>query len=75
MIKSPGFDRASICLLKIKFGSKSFDIAVIALVSVVKESAGSAILFFLSLTVSSVAKCCESAALPPLPKINIFFFV
>ena len=41
-------------------------------VSVDKDIAGNAILFFLNLTVNSVAKCCASAALPPFPKKIIF---
>ena len=42
------------------------------LVSVVKaiELIGS--LFFLNLPINSAAKCCESAADPPLPQVKIF---
>ena len=43
-------------------------------VSVVKAIPGSGFLLILNLHVSSVAKCCASAALPPLPKKIIFPF-
>ena len=71
---SPLLPTASICLEKIYSNPKSFPIAVIAEVSVVKAIDGNALLFFLNLTVNSVAKCCASAALPPLPKKIIFLF-
>jgi len=73
MQMSPLLPMASSCLEKIYLNPKSLPIAVRAEVSVVKAIAGSAILFFLNLTVSSVARCCASAALPPLPKKIIFF--
>jgi hypothetical protein len=41
-------------------------------VSVAKDKAANAFLFFLNLTVSSVAKCWASAALPPFPNKIIF---
>jgi len=46
-------------------------------VSVDKEIAGIDFLFFLYLTTNSVAICCASAALPPLPKSIILlpFFI
>ena len=49
-------------------------IAVKADVSVANDIAGIALRFFENLTVSSVAKCCASDALPPFPKKRIFFF-
>ena len=48
-------------------------IADIADVSVTKDKAGIDFLFSQNLTVSSVDKCCASAALPPFPKKIIFF--
>ena len=53
---------------------KSLAIADIVEVSVTKDKAGIAFRFLENLTVNSVAKCCESEALPPFPKKIIFFF-
>lgn len=55
--KSPLFPNASSCLENIYLNPKSFPIAVSADVSVASEIADIAFLFFLYLTVSSVAKC------------------
>ena len=74
MTISPRFPKASNCLEKIYSKPKSFPVAVIAETSVDKASPAIAFLFFWNLTVSSVAKCCESAALPPFPKKIIFLF-
>ena len=57
-------EKILLCLGK----EKSLPIAVIVEVSVLKASAGIDFLFFLYLTTNSVAICCASAALPPLPK-------
>jgi hypothetical protein len=54
---SPLLPMASICLEKINLKLKSLPIAVIVDVSVAKDKAANAFLFFLNLTVSSVAKC------------------
>ena len=54
---SPLLPIASICLEKIYLNLKSFPIAVNADPSVVSAIAGIACLFFLNLTVSSVARC------------------
>ena len=72
--KSPLLAIASICLEKINLKPRSFPIAVIAEVSVESDIAEKAFLFFLYLTVSSVAKCWASAALPPFPKKLFYFF-
>ena len=72
---SPELPMASNCLEKINLKSISLPIAVIAELSVDSAIAAIAFLFFLYLTVNSVAKCCESAALPPFPKKIIFFFI
>ena len=65
------FPRASICLENINLKLKSLPIAVRAEVSVVSAKAAIAFLFFLYLTVSYVARCCASAALPPFPNKSI----
>ena len=66
---------ASICLENTKSNPKSFPIAVRADVSVTSDIAGIALRSFENLTVSSVAKCWASEALPPFPKKRIFFFL
>ena len=71
---SPGCPNASICLEYIYLKPKSLPIAVKADVSVVNANPGNAFLFLLKRTVNSVARCCESDALPPFPK-NIIFFL
>ena len=65
--------KASICLENTKSNPKSFPIAVKADVSVANDIAGIALRFFENLTVSSVAKCWASEALPPFPKKEFFF--
>ena len=65
--------KASICLENIKSNPKSFPIAVKADVSVASDIAGIALRSFENLTVSSVAKCWASEALPPFPKKEFFF--
>ena len=66
--------KASICLENTKSNPRSFPIAVMADVSVANEIAGIAFRFFENLTVSSVAKCWASEALPPFPKKKNLFF-
>ena len=48
--------------------------AVNAEVSVVSAIAGKGWTFFINLPVNSAAKCCASAAEPPLPQIKTLFF-
>ena len=71
---SPVLAIASICLENKNLNPRSLPIAVKAEVSVVIAIAAIAFLFLENLTVSSVAICCESDALPPFPKIIIFLF-
>ena len=70
---SPLFPSAYICLENKYLYPKSLDIAVIADVSVANDIALIALRLYLYLTVSSVAKCWASEALPPLPKKKILF--
>ena len=72
--KSPLSPNASSCLENIYLKPKSFPIAVIAEVSVVRAIADKPFLWVLNLPVSSAARCCESAALPPLPAIKILMY-
>ena len=74
--KSSLFASASNCLLNTLLKLKSFEQAVIKVLSTFRHMAGIPnLLYFLSnLTKNSVAICCASDAEPPLPHKNIFFF-
>ena len=66
--RSSFFPKASSCLEKICSKEKSLAMAVMAEVSVVKARAGKGRLFKQKRLTNSAARCCASAALPPLPK-------
>ena len=66
---SPLLPMPCTCLEKIDSKSVSFDQAVMNELSVVKAIEGMGLRSWLVIPpISSVAKCCASAALPPLPK-------
>src|SRR5688572_5439980 len=66
--RSPALTRASTCREKMCSNPRSLPAAVSSDVSVVSAIAGIARRFFMYRTTYSVAMCCASAALPPLPQ-------